>query len=192
MKMLLLISGLLLGGCAYQSPPASFFVLSAQAEASPAAYSELLLGVGPVNLADYLDRNQIVRRDTEVRLQLDEFNRWAGDHGKNITAVLAENLARITGSDGVLAHPWASSLDPDYQVVVDISRFDAGQENLIVLDAQWQLFRKPNQLLQIRRSYIEIQASGDSYEAQVKAQSRALAELGKIIAAAVQVAAGND
>ncbi len=191
MKILLLISGLLLGGCAYQSPPASFFVLSAQAEASSVTHSDLLLGVGPVNLADYLDRNQIVRRDTEVRLQMDEFNRWAGDHGKNITAVLAENLARILGSDGVFPYPWPSSLDLDYQVVVDIRRFDAGPENLIVLDAQWQLFRKPKQLLQVRRSYIEIRASGDSHEAQVKAQSRALAELGKITAAAVQAAANN-
>jgi len=188
MKIPLLIFALLLGGCAYQSPPASFFVLSPQAEASPATRSGLLLGVGPVNLADYLDRNQIVRRDTEVRLRMDEFNRWAGDHGKNITAVLAENLARTLGSDGVLAYPWTSSLDLDYQVVVDIKRFDAGPDNLVVLEAQWQLLREPRQLLQLRRSHIEIRAADNSHEAQVKAQSQALAELGKAIAAAVQAA----
>jgi len=190
MKILLLIFGLLLGGCAYQSPPASFFVLNAQAEVS-AAQSGLLVGVGPVVLADYLDRNQIVRRDTEVRLQMDEFNRWAGDHKKNITAVLAENLARITGADGVLAYPWASSLELDYQVVVDINRFDAGRENLIVLNAQWQLLGKSGKLLQVQRSHIETRAADGSHEAQVKAQSQALAELGEIIAAAMQAAADN-
>ncbi len=188
MKIPLLILVLLLGGCAYQSPPARFFVLSPQAEVSPTAHSDLLLGVGPVNLADYLDRNQIVRRDTEVRLRMDEFNRWAGDHGKNITAVLAENLARSLGADGVLAYPWASSLDLDYQVVVDIKRFDAGPDNLVVLEAQWQLLREPRQLLRLQRSHIEIRAADNSHEAQVEAQSQALAELGKAIAAAVQAA----
>ncbi len=188
MKIPLLIFALLLGGCAYQSPPASFFVLSPQAEASPATRSDLLLGVGPVHLADYLDRNQIVRRDTEVRLRMDEFNRWAGDHRKNITAVLAENLARTLGSDGVLAYPWASSLDLDYQVVVDIRRFDAGADNLVVLEAQWQLLSAPGKLLRLRRSHIEIQAADSSHEAQVEAQSQALAALGELIAAAVRAA----
>lgn len=193
MKILLLLFILLLGGCASQSPPASFYVLGARAPAAQPVSSDLLLGVGPVSLADYLDRNQIVRRDSEVRLQLDEFNRWAGDHRENITGVLAENLSRILGSEGVLPHPWASALDLDYQVLVDINRFDAAKGNRIVLDAQWQLFSKqPNKLLQARRSRIETRAADSGYEAQVEAQSQALAELGKIIAAAVQSAAGND
>ncbi len=193
MKILLLLVMALLGGCATQSPPASFFVLSAQAQAARAAHSDLLIGVGPVDLADYLDRNQIVRRDTEVRLQLDEFNRWAGDHGKNITTVLAENLARLLGSDGVLPYPWASSLDLDYQVIVDINRFDAGRDNRVTLDAQWQLFAKqPSKLLKIQRSHIETHATDGSQEALVNAQSQALVELGKLIAAAVQAAADHD
>lgn len=193
MKTLLLLCVVLLAGCVTPSPPSSFFILSPRAELLTTGYSNLLIGVGPVDLADYLDRNQIVRRDTEVRLQLDEFNRWAGDHGKNITSVLAENLARLTGSDGVLPYPWASSLDLDYQVMVDISRFDAGQDNLVVLDAQWQLFGKqPNKLLKVQRSHVETRAQDGSQEALVNAQSQALAQLGKIIAAAVLAAADHE
>jgi len=193
MKILLSLLVMLLGGCAYQSPSSSFYVLSPRAQAAQPVQPGLLLGIGPVNLADYLDRSQIVRRNSDVSLKMDEFNRWAGDHGKNITRVLAEDLARILGSEGVLPYPWSSSLDLDYQVLVDINRFDASPGNLVVLDAQWQLFRKhPDSLLQVKRSHIEIRATDDSNEAQVEAQSQALAELAEIIAAAVKSAADND
>ncbi|WP_456407310.1 PqiC family protein [Thiolapillus sp.] len=192
MRILSLLLILLLGGCATQSPPASFYVLSARAEAVSPASADLLVGVGPVNLADYLDRSQIVRRHTDVQLRMDEFNRWAGDLGKNITTVLAENLSRSLGSAGVLPYPWPSALELDYQVLVDISRFDAEQGGLIVLEAQWQLLSKqPHKLLQVQRSHIETRAVDASHEAQVEAQSQALAELGRIIAAAIRAAAGD-
>ncbi|HID44412.1 MAG TPA: membrane integrity-associated transporter subunit PqiC [Chromatiaceae bacterium] len=194
MKTLLIVLMMLLGGCAMQSPSSQFYVLSARAPVSHPVASGLLLGVGPVNLADYLDRSQIVRRDSNVRLRMDEFNRWAGDHGKNITVVLAENLANILGVEGVIPYPWSSSLDLDYQVLLDISRFDAKAGNLVVLDAQWQLFRKRprEQLLQVKRSHIETRAADSSHDAQVEAQSQALAKLATIIAAAVASSAGND
>jgi len=193
MKTLFLLYIVLLAGCAAQSPPSRFFILGPVAEPATTRYANLLVGVGPVDLADYLNRNQMVHRDTEVRLQLDEFDRWAGDHGKNITTVLAENLARLLGSDGVLPYPWSSSLDLDYQVVVAIRRFDAGRDNRVILDAQWQLFGKqPQKLLAIQRSHIEVPATDGSQEALVNAQSQALARLGKVIAVAVRATADHD
>ena len=182
-ELLLLLLVALLSGCATQSPPAHFYVLSAKAQTAQAAHPGLVVGIGPVSIADYLDRNQIVRRDTDVQLQMDEFNRWAGDHRKNITTVLADNLSRILGSEAVLPYPWASTLDLDYQIVVDVSRFDATSENRVVLDVQWQLFDgRTNKLLNVRRSHIETTVANNSHAAQVEAQNQALVSLGQILA----------
>ncbi len=182
-ELLLLLLVAILSGCATQSPPAHFYVLSAKAQTAQAAHPGLVVGIGPVSIADYLDRNQIVRRDTDVQLQMDEFNRWAGDHRKNITTVLADNLSRILGSEAVLPYPWASTLDLDYQIVVDVSRFDATSENRVVLDVQWQLFDgRTNKLLRIQRTRLETIAEGSSYSAQVEAQNQALVKFGQILA----------
>ena len=187
MRILIVLFVLSAAGCAYQSPSSNFYVLSPRAQPGPPVQADLLLGVGPVNIADYLDRSQIVRRQSDVSLRLDEFNRWAGDYGKNITTVLAYDLARILGSEGVLPYPWSSSINLDYQVLLDISRFDTGPDNRVILDVQWQLFRKhPDKLLLTKRSHIETQASNDSLEAQVQAQSEALAQMGAVIAAALR------
>ena len=182
-ELLLLLLVAILSGCATQSPPAHFYVLSAKAQTAQAAHPGLVVGIGPVSIADYLDRNQIVRRDTDVQLQMDEFNRWAGDHRKNITTVLADNLSRILGSEAVLPYPWASTLDLDYQIVVDVSRFDATSANRVVLDVQWQLFDgRTNKLLRIQRTRLETVAEGSSYSAQVEAQNQALVKFGQILA----------
>jgi uncharacterized lipoprotein YmbA len=193
MKKILFIFGLLLSGCATQSPPANFYVLSASAEMTRTAHPKLMIGVGPVSIADYLDRSQIVRRDTDVRLQMDEFNRWAGDHRKNIGAVLADNLARIIGSEAVLPFPWPSSLELDYRIIVDVTRFEATADNVVVLDVQWQLFDgAANKLLTIKRSHIKTVAKEGNHAAQVAAQNRALVKLSEMVAdEIISVAAGR-
>lgn len=183
MKKILFLLALLLSGCASQSPPSTFYVLSARAETAPTSHSPLMVGVGPVSIADYLDRSQIVRRDTGVRLQMDEFNRWAGDHRKNISSVLADNLARTIGSEAVLSFPWSSSLELDYQIVVDVFRFDAAADNVVVLDVQWQLFDGGNnKLLSVQRSHIKAAAAEAGLAAQVEAQNQALVKLAEVMA----------
>ncbi|WP_457676786.1 PqiC family protein [Thiolapillus sp.] len=191
--LFLLLLPLLLGACMTTSPPASFYVLSPMAPSREVHLPDMLVGVGPVNLADYLDRNQLVSRSSEVGLKLDEFNRWAGGLDRNITQVLAENLSRLLNMDGVLAYPWSASIDLDYQFVLDISRFDSDPGNRVILDVQWQLFdQRQRKLVDVQRGHFEVLASGNNQEALVQARSQALAELSESLAQAVHAAAGNE
>jgi uncharacterized lipoprotein YmbA len=191
--ILFLMLPFLLAACATQSPPASFYVLAPLSQPRGGQAPGMLVGVGPVNLADYLDRNQLVSRSGEVSLQLDEFNRWAGGLDGNITQVLAENLSRLLGMDGVLAYPWSSGLDLDYQIIMDISRFDVAPENRVVLDAQWQLFdQRRGKLLEVQRSHVEVQSRDQSQASAVLAQSEALARLADSLAKALESAQGNE
>ncbi|WP_456445342.1 PqiC family protein [Thiolapillus sp.] len=192
-KLILLLIPFMLAACATQSPPANFYVLSPLSQPRSTPAPKMLVGVGPVNLAGYLDRNQLVSRSGTVSLQLDEFNRWAGDLGKNITQVLAENLSRSLSLDSVLAYPWSSGVDLDYQIILDVSRFDAAPDNTVILDAQWQLFdQRQRKLLSVQRGHFEVPRQDSGYAATVQAQSEALAQLADSLAQALVSAQGHE
>mgnify|MGYP000004657022 CR=1 FL=1 len=75
-----LCSGLILVGlvgCA-TTPSSNFFVLSAGEVPTQGSPSGIALSIGPVDLPRYLDRPQIVSREGDNRLEVDEFNRWGG------------------------------------------------------------------------------------------------------------------
>ena len=49
--------------------------------------------VGPIRMALYLDRSDIVIRDSQNQIRLAEFSQWAGPLHENFSRVLAENLS---------------------------------------------------------------------------------------------------
>ena len=64
---------LIVGGCAGNSPPSRFYLLSAMAPTDAAPHSTTVVGVGPVRLPGYLERDQIVSRSNTNSLRVDEF-----------------------------------------------------------------------------------------------------------------------
>lgn len=123
--LLALLFALLVTGCAGTSPPTHFYALqAATAPVKVAAMPMLSIGLGPVVLPDTLDRPQIVSRNAAYRLELAEFHRWAGDLNANLSRLLAERLMGALGTDRVFLHPWARHRKLDYQVRVNVLRFD--------------------------------------------------------------------
>ena len=174
---------LLLGGCASRSPMSSFYVLSPAVGEAETAGTGFLVGIGPVRLPDYLNRSQLVRRSSDSRLEVDEFNRWAGDLTQNIQDVLAENLSRLLGSDRVLTHPWSGAIKVSRQLVLDIRRFEAGPGREVVLDLQWRLFDPGREgLIAMANEHIVMPLQGEDSAAMVRAQNAALAELSRRLA----------
>lgn len=176
---------LLLAGCG-TTPPTRFYQLTPQPPAAgerQVQLSGLAVGVGPVRLADYLGRPQIVLREQENRLTVREFDRWGGGLETNISMVIAENLSLLLGTDSAITFPWERELLPDYQVIIDIRRLDADQHNQVSLIALWQvLLTGERTLLSIRRSEIREPMADAGVEALVAAQSRALSRLSAEIA----------
>jgi uncharacterized lipoprotein YmbA len=86
----------LLTACA-TSAPTRFYVLSSLpasgAESRNAKLEDCTaVGVGPVELPDYLDRTEIVTRVSPNKLELAQFDQWAESLESNFSLVLAENL----------------------------------------------------------------------------------------------------
>ena len=186
----------MLAGCG--SSPTRLYVLSANAEKTEPATRGIAVGIGPVTLPKYLDRPQIVTRVGSNSLTQGDFDQWGGDLNDNITRVLAINLANLLGTDRVSLYPWRDTAAVDYQVALDITQFDGG-ENGVGLDVFWSLINPSSgKILVMRRStYPENGALGTAgspddknrdraYAAASAAMSHDLDALSRDIAAAIR------
>jgi uncharacterized lipoprotein YmbA len=179
---------LLIAACS-QTQPTQFYTLSSmQLPPREALAPKTMVGVGPVVLPDYLDRPQIVTRASGNRVMLADFNSWVEPINGMFTRVLVQNLSSLLATENVVALPQRRAARLDYQVEVDVMRFDADLSGRAVLDARWKVFGKDgDRLLEEGRSTIvEPAAEPDSYEAIVAAMSSALAQMSSSIASAIE------
>jgi uncharacterized lipoprotein YmbA len=177
-------------GCS-SSPPSRFYLLRAAedppGEAMPAA-GGVAVGVGPVRIAGYLDRPQIVTRTTPNELSLSEYDRWAGSLEENISDVVVQNLSRMLRSERVFVYPWSSAAPIDFRVKLDIAELDGKPGDAVTLRAYWTVAREGEKGgdggkgMTARSSRISEKVAGTGYEAVVEAMSRALASLSREIA----------
>ncbi len=178
----------LAAGCG-TSPPSQFYVLQAPADlaAERQGSKELSLVVGPVELAEYLNRPQMVTRQSDHELKLSEYHRWAEPLEDNVTRVLVESLSLLLATNRVVDFPSRGTQEIDFHVCVEILRFDAGPDASVNLDARWQVFKGEWEvLLESRGSRIRESAAGTEYGAIVAAQNRALVTLSREIADALR------
>ncbi len=187
-------SVMILGGCiGGKSSPAKFYVLSAlPSPETPkkvvAAEHGLAIGVGPVSLPPYLDRPEIVTRSGGNKLHLSEFDRWAEPLRQNFTRVLAENLSSLIPTDRTAVFPWERSTPVNYQVVVEVTRFEGSADGNSLLMARWSIVGADGkqELLAGQSSFSESIGPPQDYEATVSAMSRSLADFSREIAAAIK------
>jgi hypothetical protein len=185
----LVLSALLIwmSGCAGSSTPARFYVLTPRPEAAVApaaaeAACSAALGVGPVRLPGLLDRPQIVTRRGADEIDRAEFDRWAEPLTDTVPRVLAENLAALWRTDCVAIFPWDPAQAVQYQLVVNVMRFDGALGGDVVLDARWRILATDGKELAINRSVLTQPTGRAGYPAVVAAMSSALAALSREIA----------
>ena len=186
-----ILSVMLLGACLLSlagcgsSQPVRFYVLSTLAERQPAGGGDLAVGVGPVDLPEYLDRPQIVTRSGQNELNLAEFERWGASLKDNTAEVLAENLAALIPSNKVATYPWKRATQIQYQVAVKITRFDRTEGGDAVLSARWKILDADGAERLSRESHYAERPAADSYAATVAAMNRILAQFSRELAGAV-------
>ncbi len=191
----ILVMGLFfLGGCLGRSQSPRFYTLSPLTENKAMAKSDTpardtRIGIGPIKLADYLDQSKLVTRTGDNRLVKAEFDLWAGALKDNLTNVLAENIGLLVPTERIYIYPWRLSEPMDYQVILDVVRFDGDLGKDAWLVARWSIVGgKDKELLEVGRSSIREPVTGSGYDALVTAQSRALAKLSHEIVEAIHAA----
>ena len=103
-----------------------------------------------------------------------------------ITTTIASLVRTVSGISSTSCR-WDRSIRIDYQVTVEMTRFDGRLGGDSVLIARWRIFEGDGRkLLVVRKSSFTEPAEGDDHEAMVSAMNRALTSLSREIAAALQ------
>ena len=147
-KWIALAACAIVAGCSVLSPQpdrSEFFILSpvsdsagmAAKSASSSPDSQLTIGVGPVDFPDYLKRLPVVTRVAPNRIELSDERRWAETLDKNFVRVLSENLAALLDTQRIEKYPWSLRTNVDYQVEIDVQRFETTSDGQTQLIANW-------------------------------------------------------
>jgi uncharacterized protein len=180
-----LLSVLTAAACS-SNAPTRFYALTPIAAAKPASVLDrkLTLGLETVVIPGYLDRPQIVTRETPERFVLGEFDQWAEPFQGLVTRTLAEDLYQRTNAKEVTILPQSRGTPLDRVVEVVVLRFDA-EGGAVILKADWSIFDRNEKELAGGRFETQspVSSSGD-YAMIVAAMSEALGRLAQEIAQA--------
>jgi len=177
-------------GCA-SSPSSRFYLLNPLSgpapEAKPSADDRCVsIGIGPIEIPDYLDRPQIVTHGTPHEIKLAEFERWAEPLKDGFTRVLAQNLSNLVCTKEISFFPWRRGIPMDYRLEMKIIRFDGNPGDKVILEAWWRLMSGDGKtMLQSKRSNLSEPVGGGDYKSLVLAHSQILGALSREIAEAI-------
>ena len=176
---------LLLAGCG-TTPASRFYLLSAEAGKFPTGSSPSL-GVGPIEIPEYLNRNALVYNREGNRLHIANFERWAEPLDSSINRVIRLNLASLLDTQNVRSFPWSKSDEPEYGIEVTVINLDADDQRARLV-AEWHIYKADNRETIVRRisklNY-DMPASLVIAEEVASAYSNLLLQLSEIVAAVI-------
>ena len=105
-----------------------------------ATLPQVAIGIGPIRLPEYLDRRNIIVRNSRNEFELAEISQWAEPMADTFARVLADNLSVLPGHPSNHPVPWRSSMPIDYQLTIQVAQFDGMLGEQAFLRAHWQFF----------------------------------------------------
>lgn len=173
-------------GCSV-APPATFYQLQQSDTELASRTNNITVLLGPLRVADYLQRENVLQREADGSLSLSEQARWAGSLQDDIGQLLLRQISAQLGSSRISLYPDRVGMEAQAQVVLSISRLDSGVQQAAVLEAQWRLLDGKGELRNSRVLRFE-EAHNGQVSDQVRAQSDLLGQLSKQLVNALQEA----
>jgi uncharacterized lipoprotein YmbA len=149
--------------------------------------SDIGILVGPIRMAMYLDRSDVVIRNSQNEVVIADFASWAGPLPENFSRVLAENLSLWLNTKKVAIFPGTKVAFYDYSVGVNVTRFDGRPGGKAHLRARWAILdkKRKNMLFQ-EHTVLSHPIENDSIEAMIASQSRTVVDFSREIAEAIK------
>jgi len=171
---------LVLGACG-TSPNSTFYSLKPLAAPVPGTAvpkKEVAVRINRFVFPDYIDRPNIVTRPGGNRIDIAEFNRWAGSLSSEFHRVLGANLGVLLNTPRISAYPAEVAIDPEFYISGNVVAFDGTLNRDVLLDVYWFVNdRGRRQVLAVRHSVITVDVKGSGYEELVSAYGQALLQL---------------
>jgi uncharacterized lipoprotein YmbA len=187
--LIIMLTGCVAGG---PSPPTRFYTLYALSESETpqqtvAGEKCFAIGIGPIQMPEYLNRPQIVTRLSRHELKLDEFSQWAEPLTDNFSTVLSENVGALLCADPIAIYPFRGNMALDFRVEVVVIRFDGVPDKEVTLITRWAIVgQERDRILLVKRSTYVEKTENNTYEALAIAKSRAVQRFSEDIAAEIK------
>lgn len=184
MKNIFFICALLLITSCSSTPSSNYYLLRAKA-VEALAQCNCSIGIGPVTVAEYLNRPQITLSGEPGELTIEQYQRWGEPLRNNIERVLVENLSILADSNDLVIHPWRQDQKPRYAVRINILTMNRQSGNA-VLKAQWRIVdTDSNTVLITQLTNYSSALENDNYRNLAEGFSDTLLQLSSQIARAV-------
>jgi uncharacterized lipoprotein YmbA len=168
---------MLVASCGRSTPVKYYKLDSPNVIYASDAEESLVLGLGPLRIPEYLERNRIVVRGENSEMLVDDFSRWAEPLDDAIYRVLAANVD--SHLDGVMAvsFPYNSMIDHDYQLLGRIDMFESDKVGNTVLLVHWGIIDTDgNPVVTPRRVRYQAQATDASNYGSIATAMRIVLE----------------
>jgi uncharacterized protein len=133
-----------------------------------------LIGIGPIEVADYLNRSQIIDNQSNNSLNMADNAFWAEPLDKSIARVTALNLANSTRS--FVYFPWRIDSKPRYSIRVRVDELSR-TANQAKLNANWELIDNDTKSNLLRKNFTRSISVDSGAKALAQAYSKLLADL---------------
>lgn len=164
-----------------------YYLLNSTSESTSAVQlAPFRLGLGPVELADYLAQEGIAMHRGNNQIDYASNRRWAEPLDRNISQVLLSNLSALLPNQIVYPFPWKVSQSPDYQFIININRFGWFPDNRVAMNARVLLEDQDGKIVFSGEENLEAAAPGTDYQSNVAAQSRLLRQFSERLVAILQ------
>lgn len=176
-SFILLLICSLLGAC-QSSPRKNFYLLNATPVEQTEQATEIttLIGIGPVEVAEYLNRLHMVYEANDGSLVLADNDYWAEPLREGIPRIIGLNLTARDPHRGMVKFPWRRDSEPDYSLRLALhSLHRIGSEAYI--NATWELVDVNERNSLLRRHFIRRIPVASGARALAQAYSQLLAEL---------------
>lgn len=170
-----LIGGLLMG--CQQSPHKQYYLLSATtAHTNQAAVITQTVGLGPIEVAEYLQRSQLIVNRDANSLQMATNAYWGEPLEKGITRVLSINLMNQQSNRLIELFPWRSDSVPPISIRLQIHELQIINGNAVI-NASWKLIDTQSKKMLTQHHYSQVKPCDEEPRAIAEAYSAILADL---------------
>jgi uncharacterized protein len=144
-----------------------------------------------VTVPEYLDRLDVMERTSANELKPIYTAQWGESLATTATRAVAENLSARLPSDDIIILPSRSQRQLDYQVNLDLTKFESDSEGTSTLAGRWSVADSDSAERMSGRVQRTEKADGPGYDAMAAAMSRNLAAASTEIATALQQVAAT-
>jgi uncharacterized lipoprotein YmbA len=180
-----------LAACAVLAPTedrSRFFTLASAREIGTAIQPCSLqpaprVGLGPITLPEYLDQPALVSRASATEVVRSRRDRWSETMDTMLPRILGDDFAQLLPTARIVEYPWYASERPDWQIEIEVARFEPDVSGDIVLVARWRVRELAGRGHDAsKESRVVQKPTGSDATHRTEAMSAALTELAQEIA----------